>query len=175
MKSYSKIFLLLTSFVLLLFISACSSYNYLMILSNKSKHEQTIEVYTFGVSSDDLDDIKAMSYDEFWKKTFASNGEFPENKKVFCFTPDNPNTQGIDYDDKIWKEWNSNDAEYLCIAAYSSDSPTSTPVISKKDKKKGKHKKTDWRVFLSLSHRNWWGLSSENLKINIHDGELIVD
>lgn len=141
-----------------LFVISCSSYKYTAEISNVSNNKKSIEVYLFGVSSDNISKMKAITYDDFWLKVFNSNGSFPDEKKVFYFGYGSAKTQTLDYDDNIWSIWKDSDKDYLCISTYSSDFTDS----GRSD--------VNWKVFVDLKHYNWWGLCSEKLRIMIKDG-----
>lgn len=144
-------------------VAACSSYNYSTEITNSSDNEKSVEVYFFGIPSDKLEETQIITYDDFWMKVFNSKGEYPKNKKAFYFGPGTPKTQNLDYNDSVWSIWKNSDMDYLCIAAYSPDFTDS----SRKD--------VDWKKIIQLKHRNWWGLFSEKLKVDIKDGMPSVE
>jgi len=151
--------------IVMVIIAACSSYNYSTnITNNDSDNEASTEIYFFGIPSDGLEKMKIITYDEFWMKVFNSKGEYPEKKKVFYFGP--PSTtkpQSLDYDDNVWRVWKDTNMDYLCVVAYSPDFTDS----SRKD--------VEWKKIVRLKHRNWWGLCSEKLNVNVRDGVLDVE
>ena len=144
-------------------IAACSSYNYSTDIVNNSDDEESVEIYFFGIPSDEYEKMKIITYDDFWMKVFNSNGEYPAKKKVFYFGPGTTKTQTLDYDDNAWKVWKDTNMEYLCVVAYSPDFTDS----SRKD--------VEWKKIVRLKHRNWWGLCSEKLNVNIFKGVLNLD
>ncbi len=146
-----------------IFIAACSSYNYSTEITDGSDTDKSVEINIFAIPSDDLNEMKMITYEDFWTKVFKSNGKYPSYKKVFYFGPGSPKIQHLDYRDYVWSVWENSDMDYLCITAYS-------PDFTDSGRSNG-----DWNRIIKLKHRNWWGICSENLDIKIDNGVLRVE
>ncbi len=148
--------------IVVVIITACSSYNYSTNITNGSSNQESIEIYFFGILSDEFEKMKIITYEDFWAKVFNSKGQYPENRKVFYFGPETTKTQSMDYNDNAWSVWKESGMKYLCVVAYSPDFTDS----SRKD--------VDWKKIVELKHYNWWGLCSEKLDVSLRDGVLDV-
>ncbi len=149
--------------IVIVIITACSSYNYSTEITNDlNNNQESVEIYLFGIPSDKFEGMKIITYNDFWMKVFDSKGQYPENRKVFYFGPETTRAQSLDYSDNVWGVWKDTDMEYLCIVAYSPDFTDSA------------RKDVDWKKFVQLKHRNWWGLCDEKLNVNVRNGVLDV-
>lgn len=162
MKKGWYIWFLAMTVTVMVIITACSSYNYSADITNVSDDEGSIEVYFFGIPSNEFENMKIITYDDFWMKVFNSKGQYPDNKKVFYFGFGTTKTQSLDYNDNAWSVWKDTGMKYLCVVAYSHDFTDS----GRKD--------IDWKKIIRLKHRNWWGLCSEKLNVNLFNGVLDV-
>jgi len=158
-KRYVRLFL---TVIVIAVITACSSYNYSVSITSDSDDIESVEMYFFGIPSGEFENMKMVTYDDFWMKVFNSKGEYPVNRKFFYFGPETTKTQSLDYNDNAWSVWKDTDMKYLSIVAYSPDFTDS----SRKD--------TDWKKIIRLRHFNWWWSSNEKLNVNLSNGVLDI-
>ena len=152
----------LLTVIVIVVIAACSSYNYSTSITNDSEDVESVEIYLFGILSDEFENMKMITYDDFWMKVFNSKGEYPANRKIFYFGPETTTkTLSLDYNDNAWSVWKDSDMKYLCVVAYSPDFTDSS-------------RKDVWKKIIRLRHFNWWWSSNEKLNINLCNGVLDV-
>jgi len=157
----------LTIFMLMILsLSACSSYKYCLNMSAiETLKNSNIQIDVVGADSTEYSELKEISYEDYWKLVFDEQN-FPATKESFSFGMDMPKNQILNLSSIFWKQCKDQNLDYLMILAYFPEAPNETL---------DKFQKTSsWKITIPLDHNDWWGMSDENLYIAVMENKILL-